>query len=74
MLCGVRTFVNSGDEERTWPGIQRPDGSTLRLAAGETVELELPSDFEDGYLVPVKTTAKPKATSAVTTGSDQGAE
>lgn len=79
MMGAVRAFVNSGDESRTWPGIQRPDGSTLQLEPGETADLELPAHFQDEYLKPVKTPAKAtvpaKATASGTAGlSTEGAE
>jgi hypothetical protein len=45
-------YKNVGDETRVWPGILRPDGSTLELEPGATADLTLPDDFEDTYLKP----------------------
>lgn len=64
------TYVNTDSQERVWPGLSAPDGSTLSLEAGESVELSLPADFSDAYLkpkpaapaAPVQTAPKPPLT------------
>lgn len=64
----MTTYVNTGDQTRVWVTISRPDGSTLQLAPGEEVDLDLapntagpdeePNGFVDAYLKP-KATPKP---------------
>lgn len=44
-----------------------PAGATLELGPGETVDLDLPQDFEDPYLVPA--TPAPAAPSSSTSSS-----
>lgn len=47
-------YKNYSEEQRVWPGVQRPDGTTLELEPGEVVELDdLPEGFNDPYLKPV---------------------
>lgn len=43
-------FVNTDTMPRSWHTLRAGDGSTLHLQPGETVDLELSSDFEDPYL------------------------
>ena len=45
-------YVNKDDQRRVWPALQDRDGRTLELGAGETVNLDLSSDFVDEYLKP----------------------
>ena len=52
----LRTFTNTDVHGRVWPHIQRPDGSTLELAPGESAEVDLPEEFSDPHL----SDAKPK--------------
>ena len=46
-------WQNTSDSARRWDNLQR-DGHTLELAPGEACELDLPEDFEDAWLKPVK--------------------
>jgi hypothetical protein len=46
-------FKNHDDNRRVWSGIQREDGRTLELGAGESVDLDLPKGFKDPHLRPV---------------------
>lgn len=48
----MQKYRNTSESRRVWTHIQLPDLSTLELDSGETVELELPDDFEDTYLKP----------------------
>jgi hypothetical protein len=45
-------YQNTSSEQRLWPSLQRPDGTTLELAPGEEITLDLPLDFEDPHLKP----------------------
>lgn len=49
----VKTYHNTDDHARDWPHLTAPDGTTLFLKPGQTVELDLPDDFHDIYLKPV---------------------
>ena len=60
----LRTFVNADSQPRVWPQISAPAGHTLALDAGETVDLDLPADFEDAFLTPVDDKTKRAAPAA----------
>ena len=45
----MRTYRNADVHARVWPFL--PNGQSLSLEPGETVELDLPDDFDDGFLV-----------------------
>lgn len=45
-------YANTDAETRRWLTLQHPDGHTLELAPGETVELK--EEIDDPYLKPVK--------------------
>lgn len=47
------TYRNTDVHRRSWPTIQKPDGSTLELDPGETVEL--PIEVKAAWLESVKT-------------------
>jgi len=55
----VRKFVNSDVHHRVWPNLQDADGHTVGLAPGETVDLDVPDDFEDFHLKPEPLANKP---------------
>lgn len=79
----LTTYVNTDSAERVWPSLSAPDGSTLSLEAGESVELDLPDGFADPYLkpkpaaTPVQTAPKPPLTptppASISTSSSQEA-
>lgn len=50
-------YKNASGEPRVWPGIQKPDGSTLELDPNETAELDLPDDFDDTFLIKMQAAA-----------------
>ena len=51
----TRTFQNTDAYNRAWGELTDPrTGTTLGLAPGEVVELDLPDDFEDHYLKPLE--------------------
>lgn len=52
MLGAVTEYTNTDSQRRVWPDIQLPDGHTLELDAGETVELDLAAGFDDPFLKP----------------------
>lgn len=63
------TVENTGQEPRTWPRLQRTDGVTLALDAGETAEIEgLPDQFDDPYLQVKPATPPSPAPTATQTG------
>ena len=60
-------YRNADYQTRVWPSLQRPDGRTLELEPGETVELELPEDFTDTHLLAGKARpTRPKRTDDAT--------
>ncbi len=63
MLGAVIEYTNMDTQRRVWPDIQLPDGRTLELDAGETVELELAGSFSDPFLKPKSKPARKPASS-----------
>ena len=59
----MNVYYNSGDSERYWVTISRPDGRTLQLKPGEEARLDLPADFSDPYLK-LKVAAPPTKSTA----------
>lgn len=61
----MSTYVNRDSLARVWPELADPKkGCTLELQPGEEVDLDLPADFADPFLV-LKSPAKaPKTLSA----------
>lgn len=55
-------YVNTDWQSRVWLHLQTPDGQTLELAPGETVELA--DRIEDPYLKPAKPAKTPAAAAA----------
>lgn len=49
----LRTFKNGDVYHRIWPSLQTPDGHTVDLDPEEQVQLDLPDNFKDPFLVPV---------------------
>jgi hypothetical protein len=45
-------YENCDNQRRVWPALTAPNGKTLQLDPGESVDLDLAADFEDPYLVP----------------------
>jgi hypothetical protein len=56
----MNIFRNTDTHRRVWPGITKPDGTSLELGPSEGAELDLPQSFEDTYLKPVHTKAEQK--------------
>ena len=48
----VQSYTNTSSDHRVWPGIRTPDGLTLELAPGESVDLDV--EVTDPYLQPTK--------------------
>ena len=46
------SYTNTSSSRRVWPRIQGPDGHTLELDPGESVDLDPPEGFADPYLQP----------------------
>lgn len=57
-------YKNTSGIRRVWPQLQRPDGSTLELDAGESAELDLPAGFKDTNLQPPPKPKKQKKAAA----------
>lgn len=50
----MQLYFNADSHARVWPTQTNPQtGTTLELAVGQEIELDLPADFEDAFLKPV---------------------